>query len=345
MIGDRASRRRARFGDVETVHGGGATLRNPDLAAIGEVTGVAHRPGTRGQEIGLERQHDVGLREVEAHPDRRSEGLRRAPSSRRHGQRIPPVPARLRVALEQRGDQPRLGGRGHRAGQQSQARAAEGRLGIQRRGELLVQGRPGGGLAELRDRLRAVGVVKAQHRRLGDGVGRAEARGVLGIALDLRRAAVVTLDEQAGGDPGERHRGGEQDRLPGKKLLRLADIGHDLLDRLARAGGQSGEAQRGRGELQEVAPRDAVRPLRGEAGKLAIEQLAELGRLRQLLETPPVGGAAATLQALARRGEVDRHWRCGGLLPLDVAVARGRSSRRGRTGEGCGIRRSVMRDL
>ena len=56
-------------------------------------------------------------------------------------------------------------------------------------------------LAAMGDRLRAIGVVERQHRRLREDVGRAEARRMLRVALDLGRAPFVALDEQADADP------------------------------------------------------------------------------------------------------------------------------------------------
>ena len=57
-------------------------------------------------------------------------------------------------------------------------------------------------LAEVRDRLRAIGIVEAEDRRLREEVGGAEARRMIGVAFDLRRPALVALDEQA--DAGRR---------------------------------------------------------------------------------------------------------------------------------------------
>ena len=48
-----------------------------------------------------------------------------------------------------------------------------------------------------RDDLCAIGIVERQDRRLHEDVGPAEARRMIGIALDLDRPALVALDEHA----------------------------------------------------------------------------------------------------------------------------------------------------
>ena len=93
--------------------------------------------------------------------------------------------------------------------------------------------RPRPDLAEVGERLRAVGIVEVEDRRLREHVGGAEAAGMLRVALDLRRAPFVALDEQAGGDAAERHRRREEQRPAGDQLLGLPDVRDDLLVRLA----------------------------------------------------------------------------------------------------------------
>ena len=54
--------------------------------------------------------------------------------------------------------------------------------------------------------LRPIGIVERQHRRLRVEIGRAQAAGMIRIALDLGRTSFVTLDQQPGGHAAERHR-------------------------------------------------------------------------------------------------------------------------------------------
>ena len=56
-------------------------------------------------------------------------------------------------------------------------------------------------LAEVRERLRAIGVVEAENRRLREEIRRTPAGRVIGVAFDLRRPALVALDEQADAAP------------------------------------------------------------------------------------------------------------------------------------------------
>ena len=55
------------------------------------------------------------------------------------------------------------------------------------------------------------------------------------VAFDLRRPALVALDEQARRVAAERHRGGEEERLAGDELLRLPHVRDDRLVGLPRA--------------------------------------------------------------------------------------------------------------
>src|SRR5205823_8174502 len=83
---------------------------------------------------------------------------------------------------------------------------------------------PRADLAELVDDLGAVWIVEAEDRGLHLRVARAEAGGVVGVALDLRRAAHVRFRKDAAGDAAERHRRREEDRLAGDEVLRLLHV-------------------------------------------------------------------------------------------------------------------------
>ena len=76
----------------------------------------------------------------------------------------------------------------------------------------------------MRQRLRAVGVVEAENRRLREQVGGAAARRVIGVAFDLGRAAFVALDQQAHAGAVDRHRRREEQRLARDELFGLADV-------------------------------------------------------------------------------------------------------------------------
>ena len=77
-------------------------------------------------------------------------------------------------------------------------------------------------------------------------IGRAEARGMVGIAFDFGRMTFVAFREQAGGKSAERHRGRKIKRFAGNQFFRLLDVGDNFFNRLARARGQPGERERTR---------------------------------------------------------------------------------------------------
>ena len=155
--------------------------------------------------------------------------------------------------------------------------------------------------AQFGDGLRAVGVVEGEDRRLREDVGAAAGGRMIGIAFDLGRAALVALDQQAGGDAAERHGGGEEQRLAGHDVLRLPHVRHDQLVGLARAAGDPGQRQRRAHQLQEAATADRVVPLRGVRRELAVEEVLELGRFGDALR-----GCAST--AGRRRPAAWRGW-------------------------------------
>ena len=130
--------------------------------------------------------------------------------------------------------------------------------------------------------------------------------GMIGVAFDLGRPALVALDEQPGRDAAERHRGGEEQRLAGDDLFGLPDVGNDQLVRLARAGRGAGQRHRRAHQLQEAAAADRVEPLGRLARELAVQELLELGRLGQLVEAPPVPACRRLLQPGADCLQIDR---------------------------------------
>ena len=124
-------------------------------------------PGPNDERVGVERHDDVGLRRSRSGSRRadRTRGARRR--ARGRGRPAPtgasaPSAARARSSPDLRGERRRRDGRR----QDAEALAAERRGSSSRAPKLLGEGRPGPDLAELRDRLRAVGVVEGEDRRL-----------------------------------------------------------------------------------------------------------------------------------------------------------------------------------
>jgi hypothetical protein len=310
-------------------------LAVPADPALGrEVAGVAHGSGAGGQHVAVERQHDIRLGEVVARLDQLAEGLLGSGTHRVATGGLPLVALDLRIrpqhALPERLERRRR----RRSGEHADTDTLERDLGVEVRLERRLERAPGARALELEDRLRAVGIVERQDRGLGDRVGRAEARGVLRVAFDLRRPPHVALGEHRLEIAEHRHRRGEEQRPAGEDLLRLLDVGDDLLERLLGAGGEAGERQRGARELQEVAAREALAcrvvalggPLGRMAWELALQHLFELRRRGKLFEAAPELRALGVAQALAHRREIQRGSRGGRLLPLDVAIPVGGSA-------------------
>ncbi len=160
---------------------------------------------------------------------------------------------------------------------------------------------PGPDLPALRQRLRPVGVVHVEDRGLREDVRAAEARRMELVAVELDGPPLVALREHAAGVALVEVRRGVEERLAGDDLLRRLDVGVDPLGRLARAAGQAREGDRGAHERQKLA---AVDTRVDRHPELAVEVLAEILRLEQLLEAPPVLAALETLQPLPRFRDV-----------------------------------------
>ena len=99
VLGLRAGQRRRALDHVQPVH----LLRIVgDAAAIGEIPRVPDHAGSETEEIGVERDDDVGLVEVIDGVARRARRLTEAQTSAVGRDRVVLVPARLRVVLENR---------------------------------------------------------------------------------------------------------------------------------------------------------------------------------------------------------------------------------------------------
>src|SRR2546430_1353009 len=70
--------------------------------------------------------------------------------------------------------------------------------------------RPWADLAQAQERLRTVRIVETENGRLRKNIGRPEAAGVLGIALDFGGPTLMAFNEKAGRHAAERHRRGKE---------------------------------------------------------------------------------------------------------------------------------------
>ena len=146
---------------------------------------------------------------------------------------------------------------------------------------------PGPSLPLQRDRLRAVGIVEAEHGRLDEGARGPEGRRVLGVSLDLRRSPFVALDDQAVGAPAERHGRRVMQRDARNDLLGSVDVGNDFFGG-APAPREPRERQRGAQEHHHLAPGDPLGKLRGPLRELPLESGAVFRPVLDLRETSPV---------------------------------------------------------
>ncbi len=242
-----------------------------------------------GHEVGLEAQDDVGALEPVLGLDRLAEGQLRARADVVAVGGLPAHPPGLgelgAECLQLRGE----GGRGRAPGQEPHAGPAL--LLVEDLAQGLAEGAPGAVLPLIEHGLRAIGIVEAEDVRLAEHVGRPEALRVVGVALDLRRPPLVALHEDAARVAVVGDRGGEVERAARHELLRLPDVGEDLLRGLLRAGGQTGQRQRGPHEGEELPA--ALRVLEGGGllRELPVEELQEAGAVRELLEALPVAAA------------------------------------------------------
>ena len=108
-------------------------------------------------------------------------------------------------------------------------------------------------LGEATGAARAVRVVDLKHERLLEHTRGAQARGMLGVALDLGRPALVTFNQQPGRVAIEHRRRRVYVRDARRDVGWLPDVRHDLLGHLARAARPAGESDAGAEQLREPA--------------------------------------------------------------------------------------------
>ena len=302
VIGAAAGDRGRGFGHVEPAE---AIRVGVEAAARGKGARVLHAEGVLGgQEVGVEREHDVGLLEV---VDRLDVAAEREPGAGAHvvaRGRFPLNPLGVGMLRENLLDLRRERGRVDRLGDDAQTGAARGRLGRQRAAQGRNEAAPRTNLPKLGDRVRAIGVVHREHRGLREQVGAAAAGGMVGIAFDLGRAAFVALDQQARGHASERHRRGVEHRLAGHQIFGLTHVRHDQLVGLHRASRDAGQRQRGAHQLQEVAAADRVVELGRVGGELAVQELLEFRSFRNGFQAAPILWAVGRLQLRANGREI-----------------------------------------
>jgi len=253
---------------------------------------VTEASWTGAQEVGVEREDDVGAIEAVLAVDVVAEGELRARASVVAARGIPLMPIRRRVAAEEIGNLIGERWRADRLGEEAKASPLERLLCVQHRANRAEESRPRPNLAERHERLRSIGIVQAEDGRLREDVGRAQAARVPWVAFHLGRPSLVAFDQQAGRDAAERHRRRKEQRPARNHLLGLTDEGDDRFGRLPRAGGHTGECQRCTHQFQKGAALHGIGNrfgLRQQRGKFVVEILAKGRTSRPLLErAPPV---------------------------------------------------------
>ena len=165
-------------------------------APAGERPCVRGLLGARPERVGVERDNDGGVHEPRPKPQCLSVDSARRLDVVVVG-RLEPMPAQIGVPGFQRGDLVEQGGRGDAAGQQTQACAFVRRVAAHLRPERAFESRPIGNLACEPNRLRAVGIIKAQDLGLREDVRAAQARGMVRVSLDFGWAPLEGGDDRA----------------------------------------------------------------------------------------------------------------------------------------------------
>ena len=284
MIGHRTGDGQRRLDDIEAAH---LTAR---LAAGRELARQAGLLVALAQEVGVQRQDHVGRGGLEARHQRLAESDLRALDGAVVGQRRVTDELRRREALEDPAAQIGEQRRGRRRGQEAEARTLALGHGVRAHGRLRQErppGEPAGAGAQL---LRAIVVVDAQHQALFERGGGAQRLRVVGVALDLGRAPLVALDEQAARVAVEAVRRREVQRVTRRDLFGPAHERDDLLARLAACGADRGHRRRQTRHLHEATARNVLDVV--DLGGVDVERPA-----REL-----VGGADRRTLAITLRG-------------------------------------------
>ena len=286
VVGGTSGHGEAGLGHVEPVHAGG--LATP----AGEVAGLAQVVALGGEEVGVEREDDVGADQAVLGVEGAAEGQRRALARGVVGHRAPAVDAGPGEAGQQPGAQVGLGRRAGGLGQHPQPGAAVlGEHAGQRR-ELAEVGAPGQRLAVADHAGQPMRVVEIEDGGQLVEAGAAEAGRVIRVALHLGGAALVALDHHAhavaaAGD-GRGVVGGDARGHAGRAL----DVGDHLLARRL-AGREAGQRRRGAQDLQEGAAGEALgrRLLAvGVGAGLRIDGAVPLGEAAPARGRRPAGG-------------------------------------------------------
>src|SRR5262249_45021369 len=214
------------FDGVKTIELGLLAL---EASARGERARITDARSARAEEVGVERKDDVGLLDGVLRVDVFTKGeLAARPRVMTAGGR-PLDPPCLREAPQEIAELRAERRRGDGFREYPDARALAGFLRLERILERGGKRAERTDVAKVCDVSRSIRVVETKDRRLGEQVGRAAARRVVRVALDLRGPPLVALDEQPDAGAVHRHRGRKKERLAGDHFFRLAHVRNDFL--------------------------------------------------------------------------------------------------------------------
>ena len=283
MIGLRPRRGRRALDRIKAAH---VPIGIAAARKIADVTRVARESCI--QKIRVQRDDDVGFREVVPRLDRLAERELRAFEHVVAVHRFIHVPLRLRIDLQESAQLIRERGRGNRLRQNADAGATQALLHSEGTFGFLQERRPGIHIAAIRNSLRAVRVVHAENRGLREDVGAAEAGRMLVVAFDFGGTSEMAFNQHRAGVSTQRHSGRVKPRAAGNDFFRLPDVGDDRLQRQLGATGHAGERQGSAHQLQKSAAGDGVDPFRCALGEFAVQHFLELGRAGEFLQAAPV---------------------------------------------------------
>ena len=216
MIGHGSRQRVDPFNSVEAVH---RPTRGSPTSSGREASRVTDHLGVGQERVGVEGEDDGRLIEPEQEVEVAPRGGPQAREPVLVADRLVGRPLQPGIADTELGGQARQGGRGEGLGEDRKAGTAIRGMSLGQ----LPPGRheiaPGLPLPLQRDRLRAVGIVEAEHGRLDEGARGPEGRGMRGVSLESSSVALRGSRQsgrrRSGGTAwSSRSTGGCQERSP-----------------------------------------------------------------------------------------------------------------------------------
>ena len=253
VIGVHSRHRQVAFDGVEP--------RHRPLFGVALCRPIAHRgkrPRQGREKVRVQRKHDARPGKIEARLVSAAVGELRSVVDLLQRDGAPGGEPGARIEVGQPLAQVRDERRGTGLHQEAQPLSAGVAQGPRFCGGGLEEVAPGSILAAVLHDLQALRVVQSQQLGLFQRPHRSAARGVIGIALDLRRPPFVGGDQEAGGAAVDGGRRRVVKRISGRHFRRLSRVRKDLFVRRLQASTEGGQRGRGAKELQHASPRSRV---------------------------------------------------------------------------------------